>query len=99
MAKQPHRELLTPVDRLAIRISNMINSPQAQLRRSVLIHRVDTDTEQAWDEVMGLLVDTDGVSVVFQDDGDVVVAWEKQDMDELPEQAGELEPEDAASPF
>lgn len=89
MAKQPQRELLTPIDRLAIRISNMINSPQAQHRRSALIHRLDTDPEEAWDEVMGLLVDTDGLTVVFQDDGDVLVTWEKQEASEPVQEGGE----------
>lgn len=98
MAKQSQCEMLTPIDRLAIRISNMINSPQAQHRRSALIHRLDTDPEEAWDEVMGLLVDTDGLTVVFQDDGDVLVSWEMQKENKL-ELAVEEAGEEGAVPF
>ncbi|MCO8161043.1 DUF1654 domain-containing protein [Pseudomonas sp. 21LCFQ010] len=98
MAKQAQRELLTPIDRLAIRISNMINSPQAQHRRSALIHRLDTDPEEVWDELVGLLVDTDGLTVVFQDDGDVLVSWEKQEENESAEAAEDLA-EEAEAPF
>lgn len=99
MAKQPQRELLTPVDRLAIRISNMINSPQAQLRRSALIHRLDTDPEEAWLEVMGLLSDTDGVTVAHQDDGDVMIFWEKPEADLAEQKEGAWETEEEVAPF
>lgn len=99
MAKQTQRELLTPVDRLAIRISNMINSPQAQLRRSALIHRLEADSDEAWQEVMGMLSDTDGVTVAHQDDGDVMIFWEEQDSDEAPEQIEDMAPDEEVEPF
>lgn len=99
MAKQPQRELLTPVDRLAIRISNMINSPQAQLRRSALIHKLDADPEDAWLEVMGLLSETDGVTVAYQDDGGVMVFWEKPEAALIEQREDAWEMEEEAAPF
>lgn len=74
---------MTGSERLGLRISGMINSPRAQERCSAVIHKLDTDTDQAWDEVMEALGETDGVSLTFQDDGDVLVEWEKPTDEDL----------------
>lgn len=87
------RESLAPTERLTIRISNMINSPQAQIRRLVLIHRLETDPQEAWNEVTWLLADTDGVRVEPQENGDILVAWERQESD------GSLDEHEAEAPF
>lgn len=82
---------MTGVERLGLRISNMINSPRAQERCSALIHQLDTDTDEAWDEVMGMLGDTDGVTLTFQDDGDVLVEWERPTDEDRVLETGEIE--------
>ncbi|PTQ70377.1 uncharacterized protein DUF1654 [Pseudomonas sp. GV071] len=70
----------------------MIQSPISQLNRSVLIHRLDTDEDEAWDGVMGLLAETDGLHLLFDDDGNVMVSWEK-------EEGGDSPPEREAEPI
>lgn len=73
----PHeRKEMTAIEKLGLRVSAMINSPRAQERCSVLIHRMDTDKDAEWDEVMGRISETDGVSMIFQDDGGVLLEWE-----------------------
>lgn len=67
---------LTAVEKLGLRVSAMINSPGAQDRCSVLIHRLDSDQDIEWEEIMSRLAETDGVSMVFQDDGGVLLEWE-----------------------
>ncbi|MBF8730478.1 DUF1654 domain-containing protein [Pseudomonas guariconensis] len=73
---------LTSLERLGLRVSAMINSPLAQLGRKVLIHRLDTDSDQDWDAIMELLSETDGLDMTFCDDGSVILQWEKPDDDD-----------------
>lgn len=73
------RSELTGLERLGLRVSAMINSPLAQLGRRVLIHRLDTDSDQDWDAIMELLSETDGLDMTFCDDGSVILQWEKPD--------------------
>lgn len=54
----------------------MINSPLAQLDRSVLVHRMDTDADHDWDSIMELLAETDGLEMTFCDDGSVFLKWD-----------------------
>lgn len=72
---------LTSLERLGLRVSAMINSPLAQLGRKVLIHRLDTDSDQDWDAIMELLSETDGLDMTFCDDGSVILQWDKPDDD------------------
>lgn len=57
----------------------MINSPLSQLGRKVLIHRLDTDSDQDWDAIMELLSETGGLDMTFCDDGSVILQWDKPD--------------------
>lgn len=43
------------------RVLGMINSPVAQLGRRVRIHRLDTDSDRDWGEVIGTLAATHGL--------------------------------------
>lgn len=90
-AKPAVRQEMTGVERLGLRVSQMINSPRAQERCSALIHRLDTDKDDAWEEVMGLLAETDGVALTFQDDGQVLVEWEKPTDEERELEVGEVD--------
>lgn len=100
-AGQPQE--LSSLERLGLRVSEMINSPLAQLGRRVLIHRLDTDSDQDWDAIMELLADTDALEMTFCDDGSVVLQWDKPtDDDRAIEREGDLEPlrrEEEGAPF
>lgn len=67
---------MTGMERLGLRVSSMINHPVAQTQRWVTIHRLDTDGEREWEEVMGLLSETDGIDMTFNDDESVTLKWE-----------------------
>lgn len=76
-AKPAVRQEMSGVDRLGLRVSSMINHPIAQDQRWVKIHRLDTDGDREWDEVMGLLSETDGIEMIFNDeDESVTLKWE-----------------------
>ncbi|WP_236235010.1 DUF1654 domain-containing protein [Pseudomonas tohonis] len=77
--KQTERRVMTSRERLGLRVSEMINSPSAQLNRRVTIHRLDTDEDQAWEEVLELLGETDGLEMTFNDDGTVTLQWAQQE--------------------
>lgn len=91
MAKQKKaapqgRQEVTGLERLSLRVSSMINHPIAQSQRRVTIHRLDTDGDMEWEEVMGLLTETPELDLTFNDDESVTVRWEPQsaeDRDDL----------------
>lgn len=97
------RSELTGLERLGLRVSAMINSPLAQLGRRVLIHRLDTDSDQDWDAIMELLSETDGLDMTLCDDGSVILQWDKPDDDDLVverEEGDEVEqPAENEAPF
>jgi hypothetical protein len=73
---------LSAQERLAIRISNIVDSPRAQLERRATIHRLDTEPPEVWDQVLEVLTETEGLDMTFSDDGSLVLAWERPvDMD------------------
>ncbi|OCT28239.1 DUF1654 domain-containing protein [Pseudomonas putida] len=69
-------EALTGLEKLGLRVSAMINSPLAQFGRKVLIHQLDTDSDQDWERIMELLSETDGLDMTFCDDGSVILQWD-----------------------
>ncbi|MBP5969430.1 DUF1654 domain-containing protein [Pseudomonas iridis] len=76
-AKPAERREISGIERLGLRVSSMINHPIAQDQRWVTIHRLDTDGDREWDEVMGLLAQTDGIEMTFNDeDESVTLKWE-----------------------
>lgn len=76
------RQEMSGVERLGLRVSSMINHPVAQAQRWVKIHRLDTDGDLEWEEVMGLLSETDGIDITFNDDETVTLRWETSADDE-----------------
>lgn len=74
--KEHQRVELTGIERLNIRVSNMINHPVAQIQRWVTIHRLDTDGDREWGEVMWLLSETDDIDMTLNDDESVTLRWE-----------------------
>lgn len=88
--KQTERRVMTSRERLGLRVSEMINSPSAQLNRRVTIHRLDTDEDQAWEELLELLGETDGIEMTFNDDGTVTLQWAQQEEGDLEVEEEEL---------
>ncbi|MCE0464870.1 DUF1654 domain-containing protein [Pseudomonas uvaldensis] len=87
---------MSGIERLGLRVSNMINHPVAQIQRWVTIHRLDSDGDREWEEVMDLLSETDGIDMTFNDDGSVTLRWEASAEEgrpvEVMERAEELAP-------
>ncbi len=68
---------LSGLERLRLRVSGMINHPIAQERKTVTIHRLDSDGDREWEEVMGALGEVDGIEMTFNDeDASVILSWE-----------------------
>jgi len=97
-AKPAVRVEMSGVERLGLRVSGMINHPIAQARRTVKIHRLDTDGDREWEEVMSVLSATEELDVTFEDDGAVTVRWEPIPLDDLPFETAD-DPEEEAAPF
>jgi len=77
----------------------MINSPIAQLGRRVMIHRLDDDPQEAWDAVMEMLAETDGLNMTLNDDGTVTLEWGRREDEEVVMIDREHEPQEEAAPF
>lgn len=79
-AKPVVRKEMSGIERLVLRVSSMINHPIAQDQRWVTIHRVDSDGDREWEEVMSVLSETDGIEMTFNDeDESVTLKWETQE--------------------
>jgi hypothetical protein len=77
----------------------MINHPVAQVQRWVTIHRLDTDGEREWEEVMGLLSETDGIDMTFNDDESVTLRWEASAEEDRVMAVDELDAVEEPAPF
>ncbi|WP_430317843.1 DUF1654 domain-containing protein [Pseudomonas nitroreducens] len=64
------------LDRLRLRISAMVGGPKAQADRRAVIWRLDSDTDEAWSQVMDELAETDGLTVTRLEDGTAVLEWQ-----------------------
>lgn len=98
-AKQVERMEISGLERLALRVSGMINHPVAQIQRWVRIHRLDTDGDQEWEEVMGLLSETDELEMTFNDDESVTLRWERLTDNDLAVEVGDFEVVEEPAPF
>jgi len=99
--KTPQSTQPTGVERLTLRVSNMINNPIAQDRKWTTIHRLDTDGDREWDEVIGVLAEVDGIDMTFNDeDESVTLSWEAPDEeDPRVEDRAELDALEQPAPF
>ena len=71
------REPVSSLERLSLRVANMINHPLAQDQMWVTIHKLETDGAREWEEVMGVLSEVDGIEMGFNDqDESVTLRWE-----------------------
>lgn len=97
--KPAQREEISGVERLGLRVSSMINHPVAQAQRWVTIHRLDTDGDREWEEVLGVIAETDELELTLNDDGSVTVRWEQQEVEVAGRGEVEFEQEEEAAPF
>lgn len=98
-AKPVVRVEMSGVERLGLRVSAMINSPRAQERCSAIIHRLETDRDAEWEEVMSRIGEMDGVSMVFQDDGGVLLEWEAASDEDRVLETSEVDLIEEPAPF
>ncbi len=94
-SKPAVRVEMSGVERLALRVSSMINHPVAQVQRWVTIHRLDTDGDREWEEVMGVLSANDELEMTFEDDGAVTVRWEPGALDDRQAEAVDVSEDEA----
>lgn len=99
--KSQDQKPMSGVERLTLRVSGMINHPIAQDRKWAKIHRLDTDGDREWDEVMGVLAEVDGIDMTFNDEDDsVTLSWEAPaDEDPRVEDRAELDALEEPAPF
>jgi len=95
---QQPREV-APLEKLGLRASAMINSPKAQADHRVVIHRLDTDPDDAWLGLIDLLRETDGISVEVSEDQSLVVTWGETSDDDRRIEDGALQAADDEAPF
>lgn len=93
------RQEMSGMERLALRVSSMINHPVAQAQRWVTIHRLDTDGDREWEEVLGVIAATEELELTLNDDGSVTVRWEQQEVEVAGRGEAALEQEEEAAPF
>lgn len=93
---QSQKVAVSGIERLGLRVSEMINHPVAQIQRWVTIHRLDADGDREWSEVIGLLAETDGIEMTFNQDNSFTLRWEKSAQEdrsvEFEEEAEEAAP-------
>ena len=77
-SKSAQKHEISGIERLGLRVSSMINHPVAQTQRWVKIHRLDTDGDREWEEVMGLLSETECIDMTFNDDDSVTLRWDPE---------------------
>ena len=105
MAKQnktaptQQRQGMTAIERLGLRVSNMINHPKAQEQRWVAVHRLDTDGDAEWDEIMRVLGETDGLEITQLEEGEVKIEWEMPSEQDREAAIEELEVLEEEAPF
>ena len=97
--KEEFRDAISGMERLSLRVSEMINHPIAQLQRWVNIHRLDTDGDREWEEVLGVIAETDELDLTLNDDGSATVRWEQQEIEVARRGEVEFEPEEEVTPF
>lgn len=105
MAQQNSSKEATPkpmsgMERLSLRVSSMINHPIAQERREVRIHRLDTDGEREWSEIVSALSEADGIDLAHNhEDASITLSWEPSADEERPAQASDPFESDELAPF
>ncbi|DBA08522.1 TPA: DUF1654 domain-containing protein [Pseudomonas aeruginosa] len=66
---------VSPAEKVRLRVSAMISSPQAQAERRASIWKAQGDSEEAWQQVLEELAETDGLEMSLGEDGVVALTW------------------------
>lgn len=91
---------MTSMERLSLRVSSMINHPIAQERREVRIHRLDTDGEREWNEIVNAISEADGIDLTHNhEDASITLRWESSEDDEQPGQVADPFESEEPAPF
>ncbi|HEJ1186523.1 DUF1654 domain-containing protein [Pseudomonas aeruginosa] len=69
----------SPVDKVRLRVSTMINSPRAQAERRASIWKAQADSEEAWQQVLEELAETEGLEMTRNEDGTVLLTWQSSE--------------------
>ncbi|MHC8408324.1 DUF1654 domain-containing protein [Pseudomonas sp. TMB3-21] len=105
MAQQTNKKsqgpvTISPMERLTMRVSSMINHPIAQERREVRIHRLDTDGEREWQEIVNAISEADGIDLTrHHEDASITLRWEPSDEEEKPAQVADPLDAEGPAPF
>ena len=63
------------------------------------IHRLDTDGDREWEEVLGVIAEMDELELTLNDDGSVTVRWEQQEVEVEGRGEVEFEQQEEPAPF
>jgi len=95
--RAPQASGMTGMERLALRVSSMINHPIAQERREVCIHRLDTDGEREWNEIVNAISEAEGIELTHNhQDASITLRWGPSADDEMP--TGSVDPFEVEEP-
>ena len=98
--KKPQvRAEMSGMERLVMRVSGMINHPTAQHQRWVKVHRLETDGDREWEEMLSVVGEADGIELAFEDDDSVTIRWEAASDEDRPVQVEDIDVADAPTPF
>jgi hypothetical protein len=83
MAKQKPLESKEPssYDLLGMRIQRAINTPKAQLSKSVLLERSTNDDPADWERILNEIAENDNVTIAHRDGGIIQLLWTVQKED------------------
>jgi hypothetical protein len=97
--KTQERTAMSGMERLVMRVSGMINHPTAQHQRWVKVHRLETDGDREWEEMLSVVGEADGIELSFEDDDSVTIRWEAPSDEDRPVQAEDVDLAEAPAPF
>lgn len=66
---------LDSYERLGTRIQKIINGPQAQRSKTALIFRLEQESIEDWDRLLGEIAENDNVTLAWRDDGGIQLFW------------------------
>lgn len=70
---------ISPVEKVRLRVSAMVGNLRAQAERRASIWKAQEDSEEAWQQVLEELAETDGLEMSVGGDGVVTLTWEAPD--------------------
>lgn len=74
---------VSPVEKVRLRVSAMISSPRAQAERRASIWKAQGDSEEAWQQALEELAETDGLEMSLGEDGVITLTWEAGDEEDV----------------